>query len=594
MIFQFHLHFLDLWWSILGLKHVFLDPWCIPIGSCFQSFGVIMFFNSDLKLPLWEQSLMIFLLHLHFLDLSGSILVLKHVIFGSLIHTDWILFSILLGHYFAQFRSEIAIRRTEFNDFSTSSAFFGSFMINFGSGTCIFRSLIYTDWILFSILLGHYAVQFRSETAIMRAEFNDFPTSSPIFGSFMINFGSETCIFRFMIYTNWILFSILLGHCFAQFRSETAIMGAEFNDFPTSSGLTFHDHCFQSFWVIVLLFNSDLKLPLWEQSLMIFLLHLDFFGPFMINFGSETCIVFNFIILLNSWNDIYQFHLDLWWCFQSFWVIMLCLNSDLKLPLWVFNPFGSVLLNSDLKLPLWAEFNDFPTSSGFFWPFMINFGSETCIFKSMIYTDWILFSILLGHYAVQFRSETAIMRAELNDFPTSSPIFGSFMINFGSETCIFRFMIYTNWILFSILLGHCFAQFRSETAIMGAEFNDFPTSSGFFWPFMINFGSETCTFRSLIYTIWIMFSILLGHYAVQFRSETAIMRADFNDFPTSSPFFGSIMINFGSETCIFRFMIYTKWILFSILLGHCFAQFRSETAIMRAEFNNFPTSSGLF
>ena len=125
--FNFICIFLDLWWSILGLKHVFLDPWCIPIGSCFQSFGVIMFFNSDLKLPLWEQSLMIFLLHLHFLDLSGSILGLKHVIFGSLIHTDWILFSILLGHYFAQFRSEIAIRRTEFNDFSTSSAFFWIF-----------------------------------------------------------------------------------------------------------------------------------------------------------------------------------------------------------------------------------------------------------------------------------------------------------------------------------------------------------------------------------------------------------------------------------------------------------------------------------
>ena len=288
--------------------------------------------------------------------------------------------------------------------------FFGSFMINFWSETCIFRSMIYTDWILFSILwVITYVVQFWSETAIMRAEFNDFPTSSAFFGSFMINFGFETCIFKPLIYTNWILFSILLGHCFAQFRSETAIMG--------------------------------------------------------------------------------------------------------------------------------AEFNDFPTSCGFFWPFMINFGSETCTFRSLIYTIWIMFSILLGHYAVQFRSETAIMRAEFNDFPTSSPFFGSFMINFGSETCIFRFMIYTKWILFSILLGHCFAQFRSETAIMRAEFNDFPTSSGFFWPFMINFGSETCTFRSLIYTIWIMFSILLGHFFAQFRCETAIMRAEFNDFSTSSAFF---------------------------------------------------------
>ena len=38
-----------------------------------------------------------------FLDLSGSILGLKHVLFRSLIHTDWILFSILLGHYFSSF-----------------------------------------------------------------------------------------------------------------------------------------------------------------------------------------------------------------------------------------------------------------------------------------------------------------------------------------------------------------------------------------------------------------------------------------------------------------------------------------------------------
>ena len=225
------------------------------------------------------------------------------------------------------------------------------------------------------------------------------------------------------------------------------------------------------------------------------------------------------------------------------------------------------------------------------------------------------------------------------------------MINFGFETCLFRSLIYTNWILFSINLGHCFAQFRSETAIMRAEFNDFLTSSGFFWPFMVNFGSETFTFRSLNYTNWIMFSILLFHHVVQFRSKTAIMRAEFNDFSTSSAFFwifhdqfwvwnmyfwildiyrldlvfnpfgsllfnsdlklplweqnlttfqihmrffGSFMINFGSETCIFRSMIYTDWILFSILLGHYVVQFRSETAIMRAEINNFPTSSAFF
>ena len=61
--------------------------------------------------------------------------------------------------------------------------------------------------------------------------------------------------------------------------------------------------------------------------------------------------------------------------------------------------------------------------------------------------------------------------------------FGSFMIYFVSETPIFRSLIYTDWILFSILLGHYFAHFRSETAIMRAKFNDFPTSSAFFWIF---------------------------------------------------------------------------------------------------------------
>ena len=83
MIFQLHFHFLDLSWSILGLKHVFFDSWYIPNGYCFQSFWVIVLLNSDLKLPLWEQSLMIFLLHLDFFDLSWSILGLKHVFFDS-------------------------------------------------------------------------------------------------------------------------------------------------------------------------------------------------------------------------------------------------------------------------------------------------------------------------------------------------------------------------------------------------------------------------------------------------------------------------------------------------------------------------------
>ena len=137
---------------------------------------------------------------------------LEHVNFGSLIYTIGIWFSILVGQYFAQFRSEIAIMRPEFTDFSISPPFFGSLMINFGSEACIFRSLMYTDWILFSILWGHNVFQFRSETAFMRAEFNDFPTSSAFFGSFRINFSSETCNF-------WILDTYRLDIVFNPFGS---------------------------------------------------------------------------------------------------------------------------------------------------------------------------------------------------------------------------------------------------------------------------------------------------------------------------------------------------------------------------------------
>ena len=116
-----------------------------------------------------EQNSMIFQLHLHFLDLSSINFRTEtcHVLFRSLIHTDWILFSILLIHYFAQLRSKTATMRAEFNDFPTSSAFFldlsGSIL---GLKHVLFRSLIHTDWILFSILLGRYFAQFRSETGI--------------------------------------------------------------------------------------------------------------------------------------------------------------------------------------------------------------------------------------------------------------------------------------------------------------------------------------------------------------------------------------------------------------------------------------------
>ena len=284
---------------------------------------------------------------------------------------------------------------------------------------------------------------------------------------------------------------------------------------------------------------------------------------------------------------------------------------------------------------------------------MINFGSETCVFRSLIYTDWILLSILLGHYFAQFRSETAIMRAEFNDFPTSSAFF---LDLWWSILCLKRvflkFLIYIDWISFSILLEHNVVQSRSETANMRAEFNDFPTSYAFFGSFSINFKSETCNvwihdtyqldivvncfgslfcsiqiwnyplweqnimisqihlhffgsfmiyfvsekciFRPLIYTDWISFSILLGHHVVQFRSKTAIMRAEVNDFSTSSAFF----LDLSWSILGLKHVFLDPWYL---PIGSCFqsfwvivVQFRSETAIMRAQFNYFPTSSAFF
>ena len=158
------------------------------------------------------------------------------------------------------------------------------------------------------------------------------------------------------------------------------------------------------------------------------------------------------------------------------------------------------------------------------------------------------------------------MRAEFDDFPTSSAFFGSFMINYGFETCIFISLIYTNWILFSIILSHCFTQFRSETAIMRAEFNDFPTSSGFFWPFMINFGSET--FRSLIYTTWIKFSTLLGPFLLNSDVKLPLWEQNLMIFQLHLHFFESFMINFGSETCNF-------WILDTYRLDIDFNPFGS-------------------
>ena len=127
---------------------------------------------------------MIFLLHLNFVDLSGSLLGLKHVLFRSLIHTDWNLFSILLGHYFAKFRSETAIMRVEFNNFPTTFAFLDLSGSILGLKHVLFKSLIHTNWILFSTHLDHSFVEIRSEFAIMRAEFHDLLSSSASFWIF--------------------------------------------------------------------------------------------------------------------------------------------------------------------------------------------------------------------------------------------------------------------------------------------------------------------------------------------------------------------------------------------------------------------------
>ena len=67
-----------------------------------------------------------------FLDLSWSISGLKHVFFWSLLHTNWILFSILLDHNFALFRSEYQLWEQS-NDFPTSVALFWIFAPRRGS-----------------------------------------------------------------------------------------------------------------------------------------------------------------------------------------------------------------------------------------------------------------------------------------------------------------------------------------------------------------------------------------------------------------------------------------------------------------------------
>ena len=149
------------------------------------------------------------------LDLSWSILCLKHVFFRSLIHTNWILFSILLDHVFALFRSEYAIVRT-IQWFSNFSCTFLDLSWSIpGLKHVFFRSLIHTYWILFSILLDHNFALFRFEYAIVRTIqwFSNFScTSLDLLWSILC---LKHVFFRSLIHTNWILFSILLDHVFA-------------------------------------------------------------------------------------------------------------------------------------------------------------------------------------------------------------------------------------------------------------------------------------------------------------------------------------------------------------------------------------------
>ena len=63
-------------------------------------------------------------------------------------------------------------------------------------------------------------------------------------------------------------------------------------------------------------------------------------------------------------------------------------------------------------------------------------GLEHVIIRSQIHTNWNIFSILLDPFA-HFRSELAIVRADFIAFPTSYVSFGSFMISFEPETCSF-------------------------------------------------------------------------------------------------------------------------------------------------------------
>ena len=80
---------------------------------------------------------------------------LKLIFFRSSIHTNWILFSILLDHAFALFRSELAVFRSVSNDFPTSAAFLDLSRSILGLKHVFFRSSIHTTWMLFSILFDH-------------------------------------------------------------------------------------------------------------------------------------------------------------------------------------------------------------------------------------------------------------------------------------------------------------------------------------------------------------------------------------------------------------------------------------------------------
>ena len=169
--------------------------------------------------------------------------------------------------------SETNCERAEFNDFSTLSAFFWIFQDQFYVWNVLFRSLIYTDWILFSILFGPSFCLIQVLICNCESKVNGFPTSAAFLDLSCSILGLEHVFFK-------ILDTYQLNPVFNSFRSlfcsnqiwicnyESRIQWfpnfiCVFLDLLWSiSGLkhVFLDpwcipnigSCFQSFWVIIL------------------------------------------------------------------------------------------------------------------------------------------------------------------------------------------------------------------------------------------------------------------------------------------------------------------------------------------------------